>query len=283
MQTWIIFILLYGILKGAREPIKKAVLSRVDLLSALFAYTFIGFLMVLPTANGVFSISRPVFILVVIKAVVIFFAWFLSFAALKKVPVSVYGIFDMSRIIFSTLLGVVFLHENLTANSILSLILVTTGLYFANTSNTVVHEEYKLKYIWLILIECFLNAVSGALDKYIMSTGEITSAALQFWFMLLLSVFYLVYMLIKKEKPQLKQALTNPWLYLLSLSLILGDRLLFIANADPESKVTLMTLIKQSSAVITIILGKLIYNEKNITRKLICAAVIILGIFLATI
>lgn len=283
MKLWIIFILLYGILKGAREPIKKGVLKDVGVLTALFVYTFVGFLMSAPTAVGVFSVTPFAFLLVVIKSFVIFVAWILAFVAIKKVPVSVYGICDMSRVIFSTLLGVFFLGESLTIKGIISLILVVLGLYFANTRKSAENENYQMKYIWLILIECFLNAVSGTMDKYIMSTGEITSSALQFWFMLLLSAFYLGYILIKREKLELKKAFTNPWLYVLSFSLILGDRMLFIANADPESQVTIMTLVKQSSAVVTIILGKLIYKEKNIIRKLICAGVILLGIALAVI
>lgn len=283
MKLWIIFILLYGILKGSREPIKKGVLKDVGVLTALFVYTFVGFLMSAPTAEGVFSVTPFAFLLVVIKSLVIFVAWILAFVAIKKVPVSVYGICDMSRVIFSTLLGVFFLGESLTVKGIISLILVVAGLYFANTKKSAENENYKMKYIWLILAECFLNAISGTMDKYIMSTGEITSSALQFWFMLLLSVFYLAYILIKREKLELKKAFTNPWLYVLSFSLILGDRMLFIANADPESQVTVMTLIKQSSAVVTIILGKLIYKEKNIIRKLICAGVILLGIALAII
>ena len=283
MRPWIIFILLYGILKGAREPIKKGVLKDVGVLTALFVYTFVGFLMSAPTAEGVFSVTPFAFMLVVIKSLVIFVAWILAFLAIKKVPVSVYGICDMSRVIFSTLLGVFFLGESLTAKGIVSLLLVASGLYFANTKKSAENENYKMKYIWIILIECFLNAVSGTMDKYIMSTGEITSSALQFWFMLLLSVFYLAFILIKREKLELKKAFTNPWLYVLSFSLILGDRMLFIANADPESQVTVMTLIKQSSAIVTVILGRLIYKEKNILRKLICAGIILAGITLAVI
>lgn len=283
MRPWIIFILLYGILKGAREPIKKGVLKDVGVLTALFVYTFVGFLMSAPTAEGVFSVTPFAFCLVVIKSLVIFVAWILAFLAIKKVPVSVYGICDMSRVIFSTLLGVFFLNESLTVKGIVSLILVVCGLYFANTKQSAENENYQMKYIWLILAECFLNAVSGTMDKYIMSTGEITSSALQFWFMLLLSVFYLGYILIKREKLELKKAFTNPWLYVLSFSLVLGDRLLFIANADPESQVTVMTLIKQSSAIVTVILGRVIYKEKNILRKLVCAGIILAGIVLATI
>ena len=86
---------------------------------------------------------------------------------------------------------------------------------------------------------------------------------------------YLVYIIIKKEKLELKKAFTNPWIYALSFSLVLGDRLLFIANSDPASKVTIMTLLKQSSAILTIVLGKILYHEKHIAKKLLCAFIIL--------
>ena len=48
-----------------------------------------------------------------------------------------------------------------------------------------------------------------------------------------------------------------------------------------DSKVTVMTLIKQSGCIVTILGGKLVFNEKGVGYKLICAAVVITGIVLA--
>ena len=131
------------------------------------------------------------------------------------------------------------------------------------------------------MLSCLLNAVSETLDKYIMSSFDVTSSALQFWFMGILAFMYLAYILIKKVDFRIKEAVRDPWIYALSFSLVLGDRLLFIANSDPESTVTIMTLVKQSSAVISILIGKFVFKEKNILKKLVCAAVIIAGIMLA--
>ena len=283
MKIWIIFIIIFGILKGLREPIKKKVLESVNVFTSLFVYTFIGFLMTLPTAKGVFDLTPYVSVLIVIKSGVIFFAWMLTFFAIKKVSLGIYGITDMSRVIFSSLMGVIFLGEGLTLRGIISLILVAAGLYLANRKHSDGTNTYSSRYTWMIILSCFLNAVSGTLDKVIMSTGEVTSSALQFWFMLLLSAFYLGYIIIKKENFEIKKAIKNPWIYMLSLLLILGDRALFIANSDPESKVTVMTLIKQCSAVVTIIMGRVLYKEKNILKNLLCAGLIISGIALACI
>ena len=283
MKIWIIFIIIFGVLKGLREPIKKKVLENVNVFTSLFLYTFIGFLMTLPTAKGVFDLTPYVSFLVVLKSGVIFFAWMLTFFAIKKVPLGIYGITDMSRVIFSSLMGVLFLGEGLTLRGIISLILVAAGLYFANKKRSDSTNTYSSKYTWMIMLSCLLNAVSGTLDKIIMSTGDITSSALQFWFMLLLSAFYLAYIIIRKEDFEIKKAIKNPWIYVLSLLLILGDRALFIANSDPESKVTVMTLIKQCSAVVTIIMGRILYKEKNTIKNLLCAGLIIGGIALACI
>lgn len=281
METWILFIILYGLLKGSRESIKKALLKKVNVLTSLFVYTFVGFLMTIPTASGVFDVPPQIFGWIFVKSGSLFVAWILSFTILKKLPISTYGVTDMSRVIFSTLMGVIFLHETLTVKGVISLLLVVTGLYIANRNAAASKEGYQIGQIWLLFLACFLNGVSGIMDKHIMSTGMITSSALQFWFMLILSMMYLAYILIKKEKLELKKALTNPWMYALSFSLVLGDRLLFIANSDPASRVTVMTLIKQCSAVVTIVLGKVLYHEKHIAKKLLCALIILLGIALA--
>lgn len=281
LETWILFTILYGVLKGFREPMKKNLLKKVNVLTSLFVYTSIGFLMSVPTAEGVLEIPPHIFAWILVKSASIFFAWILSFEVLKKLPVSTYGVTDMSRVIFSTLMGVIFLQERLTVKGVFSLLLVVGGLYIANRKKAAAKEEYHISQIWLLFLACFLNAISGTLDKYIMSSGTITSSALQFWFMLILSLMYLAYILIKKEKLELKKALTNPWIYALSFSLVLGDRLLFTANSDPASRVTVMTLIKQSSAVVTIVLGKVLYHEKQIAKKLVCALIILAGIGLA--
>ena len=281
MELWIIFVAIYGILKGLREPIKKKALERDSLLGVLFVYTFIGFLMVIPTAKDVFNLSFEVFCLVFIKSFSVFLAWILAFLSVKKMPVSLYGVLDLSRVIFSTLLGVFFLKETISLNGFIGLAIVLIGIYLVNRKKDAEGGEFNRKYIFYTLVSCALNAISGTLDKYIMGMKVISTDNLQFWFMLLMSLMYLAYILIKREKINFKSCIKNPYIYLLSIMLIVADKLLFIANADPNSKVTMMTLIKQSSVFVTIASGKLIYKEKHILYKSACALLIFVGIVLA--
>ena len=64
---------------------------------------------------------------------------------------------------------------------------------------------------------------------------------------------------------------------------MVGDKALFMANGIPESSVSVMTLLKQSSCIITIIGGRLFFKEKDTAYRFFCAVVIIAGIVLGTI
>ena len=62
---------------------------------------------------------------------------------------------------------------------------------------------------------------------------------------------------------------------------VIGDAALFAANGIPGSRVTVMTLIKQSGCFVTIAGGKLFFKEKDIAYRLFCAAIVFAGIILS--
>ena len=49
-MVWIYLVLLYGILKGVREILKKKALGRNTVMEVLFLYTLLSFVILLPTA-----------------------------------------------------------------------------------------------------------------------------------------------------------------------------------------------------------------------------------------
>ncbi len=102
---------------------------------------------------------------------------------------------------------------------------------------------------------------------------------MQFWYMFFIVCFYVIYVVATKVKID-KSAWTNVWVWLMAIMFVIGDKSLFIANAYAESKITVMTLVKQSACLVTILGGKFVFKEKNIAYKLFCAAIIIVGIFL---
>lgn len=276
-NTWILYIVIYALLKGSREGMKKAALKKSSSNEILFFYTLIGFILTIPFSSAAFALEPIYIFYAFLKAAVVCTAWIFAFSALKNMSVSLYGIMDLSRMIFSTLLGVFLLGEDFTVPKAIGMTLVIAGLLLANLKKSTDAKGVTLPVLIAALLNCFFNAISGTMDKVLMQ--HMSSSQLQFWFMLFMTLIYGAVLLVRREKISVKSIKTNYWIPLLSISLIIGDRLLFEANANPASQVTLMTVIKQSSVIVTVLTGWLVFKEKHILYKLMCTLIVLAGIF----
>lgn len=64
---WVWLVLLYGVLKGVREIVKKKALEKNSTIEVLFMYTFLSFVMVLPSAGAATGVENPFLLLYCIK------------------------------------------------------------------------------------------------------------------------------------------------------------------------------------------------------------------------
>ena len=300
-MTWVLLVLAYGLIKGMREVLKKKALEKNTTLEVLFLYTLLSFIFVLPEIRGAFHEEFSTLIVVALKSLAIFLAWIFSFNSIRFIPISLYGILDLSRVLFATLFGVLVMKETLGNGQLLGLFLVALGLLLLKAEP---HKKIEKKddksipaiHVFLLFLSCMLNSVSGILDKVLMTFTSISDGHLQFWYMLFLVIYYSLYviatLIINHQKLEpaksssafnLKTAIKNPWIWLLAILFVIADRCLFIANADPDSKVTIMTLIKQSCCFVTILAGKFIFHEKKILHKFLCACVIVVGIVVSVV
>lgn len=292
---WIFLVFVYGIIKGLREICKKKSLEKNSVTEVLLVYTFLSLLICTPQIPNAVGLTVNQYLWIALKSFVIFIAWIAGFKAIKKLPISLCGVLDLSRVLFASLLGVVVLGEKITFFKGIGLLFVSVGLLFlkfnpflkrdklsSSESNSIAITEEQKKssntfFICLAFLSCILNAVSGLLDKILMK--EMNSSQLQFWYTFFLVVYYSIYALVRRVKIN-KGIWKNIWVWFLAVGIIVMDKALFIANGYPESQVTIMTMIKQSSVIIAILSGKFIFREKNILQKMICAAIIIIGILI---
>ncbi|MCM1049803.1 MAG: EamA family transporter [Clostridiales bacterium] len=286
-MAWVWFTLLYGIIKGTREIVKKKALEKNSTMEVLFMYTALAFILVLPDARHAVGLEAKYYFYIAIKSFVIFLAWMFSFKAISKMPVSLYGVLDLSRVLFATLLGVVVLQETLGVFQVFGLILVSGGLLLLkyrpkqSTNKTSDDTSVETKLIIMAFASCLLNAVSGLLDKILMK--DISSSQLQFWYLFFLMLMYLIFILVTRHPIHITSVIKNYWVWILSILIVIADRALFVANGIDGSRITVMTLLKQSGCVVAILAGRFIFHEKNTTHKLVCAAIIIAGIVMSVI
>ncbi|MBD5522866.1 MAG: DMT family transporter [Lachnospiraceae bacterium] len=284
-MMWIPLVLLYGVLKGVREIVKKKALEKNSTIEVLFMYTFLSFLFVLPEVKEAVGMETRFYFYVALKSFVIFLAWMFSFKAIKKMPISLYGVLDLSRVLFATLLGVFVLQEVLNGYQMVGLLFVSAGLLLlkyqprAGRQGETAAQSVEVKYVIMAFASCVLNAVSGLLDKLLMK--QISSAQLQFWYMFFLVTMYLAFILCTRTPVNMRSMVRNQWVWILSVLFVIADRALFIANGMPGSRVTVMTLLKQAGCVVTILAGRYLFKEKNTTHKMFCAGIIIVGIVIA--
>lgn len=277
--------MLYGVLKGVREIVKKKALEKNSTIEVLFMYTFLSFLIVFPEVKEAMGMETKFYLYVALKSFVIFLAWMFSFKAIKRMPISLYGVLDLSRVLFATLLGVFVLQEAFSGSQAVGLLLVSAGLLLlkyrprAEREAAAAAQQIETKYVVMAFASCVLNAVSGLLDKLLMR--HVSSAQLQFWYMFFLVLMYLAFILCTRTPVNLRSMVRNQWVWILSVLFVIADRALFIANGMPGSRVTVMTLLKQAGCVVTILAGRYLFKEKNTTHKLFCALVIIAGIVIA--
>ena len=264
-MMWIWLVLLYGVIKGIREIVKKKALQKNGTIEVLFLYTLLAFVIVLPDAKNAMGVEIKYYFFIGLKSFVIFLAWIFSFKAIKKMPISLYGVLDLSRVLFATLLGVIVLQEALGTFQVIGLVLVSAGLLLLKyrpgkkapdgQAAGADKEKVDVRIVLMAFASCLFNAISGLLDKLLMK--DINSSQLQFWYLLFLVLFYLLFILVTRTKIQFFSVLKNYWVWILSILIVAADRVLFLANGMDGSRVTVMTLLKQAGCVVTILAGQI--------------------------
>ena len=200
-MTWVLLVLAYGLIKGMREVLKKKALEKNTTLEVLFLYTLLSFIFVLPEIRGAFNEDFSTLIVVALKSLAIFLAWIFSFNSIRFIPISLYGILDLSRVLFATLFGVLVMKETLGTGQLLGLFLVALGLLLLKAEP---HKKAEKKddrnipaiHVFLLFLSCMLNSVSGILDKVLMTYTPISDGHLQFWYMLFLVIYYSIYVIV---------------------------------------------------------------------------------------
>ena len=279
MQNWILYTLIYAIFTGCFQCAKKKAVEKNSIFEVLAIFSTIAFILTSLTSKDVFNIGFIPLIIIIIKSIIIVVAWILSLKAIKKMPISLYSVINLSRIVFSIIMSVIFLGEQLTTLLIIGTIIIILGLFLVNkVSNVKCEKETSLKVILILLTSCLLSSISAIIDKQVLK--YINPIQLQFWFLCFLSICYWTIIIFKRIKIDFKKTKYNYWILIAAICLTVGDRFLFKANEIPESKVAIMTLIKQLSVIEGIILGKIFFKEKNIIKKLLCSLLIIIGIVL---
>lgn len=279
MEKWIVFVILHSIFLGVYYCSKKKAVEKNSICEVLAIFSTISFFIIATITRDAFNMEMKYLFIIIIKSIIITVAWLLELKAMKKMSVSIYSIVRLSSIIFTIILSIIFLGEKITATLLIGAIIVIIGLYLVNRiSYKSNNKEASLNVIIILLISCFLSSISALIDKKILI--YINSGQLQFWFLFCLTIMYWIVLYTRKKKINVKILKNNYWILVSAFALTVGDRFLFLATEIPESKISIIMIIKQLSVIETIILGRFFFREKNTVKKLLYSIFIIVGVVL---
>ena len=118
-----------------------------------------------------------------------------------------------------------------------------------------------------------------ALVKLYINRNNAQVESVQFWFQIFLFVVYAIVFLVMKLMRLNEHPFQWRWtMPLVGILLACADWLYFKGLSYPDVPVSVASLLRRVSVVMTFVLGARFFNEKNIWRKALALAVILAGV-----
>lgn len=293
---WIILALLSAVLLGIYEVFKKLSVHKNAVIPVLFISTMTSSLIFLPITIGSniypeFFKSIQLFIpeitleqhgLILIKSFIVVSSWILAFYAVKNLPITIVAPIRATGPIWTLLGAIVIFNEQLNGYQWLGVVVTLFFFYMLSTTGKLEGIHFKTnKWVFFIMAATFIGAASGLYDKFLMR--RIDRLAVQAWFS-----FYQVAILLPilaVNRWHLPKAERTPfhWRWsipMIGVFLVLADFLYFNALSYPDSLISIISSLRRGGVVISFVVGAVVFHEKNLRKKGLYLAGILIGILL---
>jgi bacterial/archaeal transporter family protein len=280
MYSWLWLVIVSGILLGLWDITKKKALKNNTVLTVLAFYSIVSAILVSYEFNNALQISSDKLVIIFIKSFIVFVSWILSFAAIKYLPISIITPFNTLNPVFSILFGILLLGERLSLIQTFGIVIMLLSYYFLGKVGSMeINGLFKNKYFYFMVAAAILSAVSATIDKIALKT--INSGQLQFWFSIFLALLNTAVLIIDRFKSsEKKRIIFDPIIILISILLVLSDRIYFNAVNIPGSQISVIIPVRKLSVFVSVIGGGLIFKEENLKSKFWCITLLLLGIAL---
>ena len=139
------------------------------------------------------------------------------------------------------------------------------------------------RWIWFMVAATLLGALSAIYDKYLLRTLNLRPSTVQAWFsiylvavMAPLAVFWFV-------RDRRARPFQWRWaILLIAVFLQISDFLYFVAIAEPDSLISVISPLRRSSVIVSFLAGIRYFGEHNWRPKALCIAGMLAGILLIT-
>ena len=289
MNGWVLWILASAVFLALYDIAKKASVRDNEVLPVLLCSTCFGCLAYLVgiTALGrlgatLAAVDARVILLGLLKSAIVASSWVFTFCALRTLPVTIATPIRSSAPALVFLVALVLYGEIPTWIQGVGMLLVFAG--YCTFSWAGRHEGidfFHSKAVGLAVVGAVLSAVSSIWDKYVFQVRAMPVETVQFFFQVGLVCVYALILsgqrLLKLPHDRFEFRFTIPFVGIL---LAAADWLYFKGLAVPEAPISVGSLLRRFSVVITFVLGARFFHETNLKRKALALAAILVGVIL---
>lgn len=217
-------------------------------------------------------------LLVILKAFIVLSSWIMGYFGLKHLPLTIVGPINATRPVMVLVGAMLLFGERLNGYQWIGVLLSIVSIYMmsrAGKKENIVFTQNK--WVWCVAGATIMGAISGLYDKFIMKS--LSPMFVQSWFnfyqMLIMAVVcgLLWY-------PKRHQTTPFHWSWaipLISIFICLADFAYYTSLHDQDSMISVVSLVRRSSVIISFICGAIIFKEKNLRAKALDLALILLG------
>ena len=300
---WLILAFMSAALLGCYDSFKKEALRENAVLPVLFLNTLFSSLIFLPfiiLSATTQTLDDTVFFVasggwdehkyVLLKALIVLSSWVLGYFGMKHLPLTIVGPINATRPVMVLVGALLVFGERLNGWQWAGVALAILSFLMLSRSGKKEGIDFKHDHwIWMIVGAAALGAISGLYDKYLMAPVESGGVGLnrmlvQSWYNIY-QCFMMLAMLLLLWWPKHKETTSFRWhwsIIFVSLFLSTADFMYFYSLSLPDAMISIVSMIRRGSVVVSFLFGAAFFHEKNLRAKAVDLALVLLGmIFLA--
>lgn len=295
---WLTLAFISAALLGLYDACKKKSLNGNDVIAVLFLNTLFSSAIFLPfiilSANSglldgtIFHVARGGWEMhkyILLKSCIVLSSWTCGYFALKHLPLTIAGPINATRPVMTLVGAMIIFGEQLNGWQWAGVAIAILSFFLLSRSGKKEGIDFSHN-IWivLLLLAALLGALSGLYDKYLMAPKTsggvgIDRMAVQSWY----NIYQMVMMgivLIVTHWPEKRLSDKFHWdwaIVLISVFLSAADFVYFYALSLPGAMISIVSMVRRSSVVVSFLIGALFFHEHNLRSKAFDLALVLLS------
>ena len=217
-------------------------------------------------------------LLVVLKAFIVLSSWICGYFGLKHLPLSIVGPINATRPVLVLVGATLIFGERLNPYQWAGVLVTILSVFLMSRAGKKENIDFKRnKWIWCLAGAVLMGAISGLYDKFIMK--QLGPMFVQSWFnlyqmVIMAAICGLLWYPRRKESTPFTWRWSIP---LISLFICIAAFAYYSSLNNPESMISVVSLVRRSSVIVSFACAALIFKERNLRAKAIDLALILLG------